>query len=741
MRKWLVGWFHWLFGVVVSAALGLSCEATTVYDDFVLVVTSQENVVGLRIIAVSGEGENRSVYDSMDDSVAANQLDDLSGVDLVNGNFEVGFATGLAPDQNVKLLVYGYKDPVTRKPTVAFADIVQLGTPGPKTAYLRSIGAECDEDADGALNCGIPGCCAGVSYDITAKDCDDVDASVSPFAKGAPSCIPCNAPNYVCSGEAPQCVDGDEDGVADCSPEDCDSGDPDVYAGHAEVCDFKDNDCDGDIDEGYEVGLPCNQGTGTCQNVGQTVCAPDGFSVVCSVGGVDTGTPCDDGDPCTEDDLCTGGSGSSCVGTPKVCDDGLVCTTDRCINGDCVAEIQSESCLVDDVCYESGDSDGPCLVCDPEVDNASWSAVENGTACDDDDECTANDSCLDGVCVGQSGTDCDDGLICTLDTCDPVLGCSHLPDDGLCDDNEVCTDDQCTIPTGCVFLNNTGSCDDGSVCTAEDGCANGVCTGIEVDCDDSVFCTLDSCDDESGCQHEPSDEQCDDSNPCTTDVCIVGVGCDHIPVEGSCNDANACTTGDFCSNSACLAGTPTNCDDGNQCTADSCDPGKGCVNNKVAKSCDDGNACTSGDTCVDGVCKATKAVDCSDGNGCTTDSCDVITGCKYDANTLSCDDGNACTEGDICKDTACTAGEPKLCDDGKFCTLDQCFPATGCSFSNASKDCDDGNPCTIGDKCVGGECGSGAAKNCDDNDNCTVDSCVVADGSCLNTYTPGPGCP
>lgn len=742
MLNWFDGSFRSLFGLgIVLIGLGLSCEPTTVYDEFVLVVTSQENVVGLRIIAVTNDGANRAVYDSEGDSLVADKLSNLSGYDLVNGKFDVGIATGLPTEQNVKLLVYGYKDTVTRKPTVAFADVVQLGTTGPRSAYLRSIGTDCDQDADGALSCGIPGCCVGTSYDIAVKDCDDINASVSPFVTAAPECIPCNAPDYVCSGKAPVCKDDDNDGVADCSLEDCDSNDPDVHAGHAEVCDFKDNDCDGDIDEGYDVGTPCTGGTGTCKNVGTTVCAPDSFDVVCSVSGVDKGIPCDDGNLCTNNDVCTGGINSTCRGSVKVCDDLLECTTDSCANGDCVAEILPNSCVIDKQCYETGDTTSQCLVCDPDADNTSWSHVENGTQCDDGDECTTEDVCVDGVCVGGSADTCDDGLECTLDLCDSESGCSHVPNDELCDDNNVCTDNQCSIPGGCIFPNKTGGCDDNSVCTEEDTCTGGLCTGTPIDCDDDVFCTIDSCIADSGCQHQPSDALCDDMNPCTTDVCIANVGCDHTPTNDPCNDKNSCTTGDFCSGGVCQSGAPIACDDNNQCTTDSCDPAKGCVNTKVAKSCDDGNACTSGDTCVDGVCKSTKIIDCADGNICTTDSCDPSVGCKNEANTLPCQDGNACTDGDTCKDKVCAAGGPTVCDDGNQCTSDTCFPATGCSFSNVSKDCDDGNPCTLSDKCIGGVCVAGPPKNCNDNDECTTDTCDVTDGSCVNTPVPGPGCP
>jgi len=45
-----------------------------------------------------------------------------------------------------------------------------------------------------------------------------------------------------------------------------------------------DNDCDGDIDEGFGVGEPCvvASGTGACAAAGQLVCTPDGTASVCA---------------------------------------------------------------------------------------------------------------------------------------------------------------------------------------------------------------------------------------------------------------------------------------------------------------------------------------------------------------------------------------------------------------------------------------------------------------------------
>jgi subtilisin-like proprotein convertase family protein len=65
--------------------------------------------------------------------------------------------------------------------------------------------------------------------------------------------------------------------------------------------------------------------------------------------------------------------------------------------------------------------------------------------------------------------------------------------------------------------------------------------------------------------------------------------------------------------------TPHNCDDGNPCTVDSCDPASGCVHTPI--SCDDGQICTV-DACdpATGLCTHT-GLSCDDGNACTADTC------------------------------------------------------------------------------------------------------------------------
>ncbi len=62
----------------------------------------------------------------------------------------------------------------------------------------------------------------------------------------------------------------------------------------AEKCDNLDNDCDGQIDEGFNKGQACNVGTGECRRTGTYACKVDGSGTQCSAtAGTPTVETCD----------------------------------------------------------------------------------------------------------------------------------------------------------------------------------------------------------------------------------------------------------------------------------------------------------------------------------------------------------------------------------------------------------------------------------------------------------------
>ncbi|MEC8025291.1 MAG: hypothetical protein VX223_15295 [Myxococcota bacterium] len=129
-------------------------------------------------------------------------------------------------------------------------------------------------------------------------------------------------------------------------------------------------------------------------------------------------------------------------------------------------------------------------------------------------------------------------------------------------------------------------------------------------------------------------------------------------------------------------------------------------------------------TCQQVQC--TEAVDCDDGSECTDDSC-IGYECMHLSNQSICSDGNACTTGDTCLGGECIT-KAIDCNDNNPCTDDACEPSSGCVFIPNVMECDDGEPCTAGDACIGGNC-IGTPVVCKDLSDCTIDGC-----------TPGVGC-
>jgi hypothetical protein len=267
-----------------------------------------------------------------------------------------------------------------------------------------------------------------------------------------------------------------------------------------------------------------------------------------------------------------------------------------------------------------------------------------------------------------------------------------------------------------------------------DGVAN---TGLGVLIDDVVVA-------DKGGGGAPGGGQvlCDDGNPCTDDLCDEQTWtCKATPVADAtpCDDGKACTIDATCLAGQCI-GTES-CDDGNSCTLGGCGADGNCAFVPVPDQtgCDDGSVCTLDDACAAGECLG-AALPCEDGNDCTADGCDPIDGCIFEpTDGAPCDDNNACTADDACAVDLC-GGVTVVCDDDNACTTDSCDPAVGCEHVPLPEaaTCDDGDGCTVNDACTAGQCVGGGPKDCDDGFACSDDSCVS--GECQHVSTGAPGC-
>lgn len=154
------------------------------------------------------------------------------------------------------------------------------------------------------------------------------------------------------------------------------------------------------------------------------------------------------------------------------------------------------------------------------------------------------------------------------------------------------------------------------------GCS--ICGDSVVDpgetCDDGNLDALDGCDGrciselcKAGTSGDPLTELCSDNDPCTLDVCVHNLGCLH---PAKCDDGVDCTA-DSCVDGECSV-TPQDelCAD-QTCQVGVCraDGGCGLVAGNEGASCDDADACTVNDVCTAGVCTGESGVLCLCGNG------------------------------------------------------------------------------------------------------------------------------
>ncbi len=476
-------------------------------------------------------------------------------------------------------------------------------------ATCEGAAVDCSDDNPCTIDtCSAEtGCVQALAEDGTG--CNDGDLCTSNDA--------CSA--GVCAGQAVVCDDGNT-----CTTDSCDvaAGCKFVNVADATACDDEnsctDNDacvagtCTGD-------GLVCDDGN-PC-----TVDDCDPAAQECVFSARPDDTSCNDDNACSFNDRCIGGS---CVGDAATCDDGDPCTVDSCdTNAGCIfvgapaglACDDGNPCTADDACDAAGVCAGAGIACDDgnactvDVCGADGlcasTPAADGLVCSDGDACTIGDSCLAGACVGVTES-CNDDDDCTVDSCDPTVGCVFEP----------------AAP-------GTG-CDDDDACTADDVCSGGVCSGLPTTCDDGDPCTVDSCGPGGVCQVEAGGNgtTCDDGDGCTVnDECIGGI-CSGAPLD--CSDDDPCTV-DLCTNNECQA-TPL--------------------------------VCGAGRTCVAGVCVLDDScVACADQDDCEGDTLcvELDTGMRC---VPACDEDGGCADGAFCAQTV--AGEAIcLVDEGPCSTL------------------------------------------------------------------------
>ena len=410
------------------------------------------------------------------------------------------------------------------------------------------LGDACDDDDDddGVLdvddNCPLVwnGPQQNSDTDPLGDACDDDDDD-----DGDPDLTDCapkdpairHGATEVCNGVDDDCdvlvdegfVDTDGDNAADCVDDDDDNdGDPDssdcaplkaaIHAGAFELCNLIDDDCDGEVDEGY----PDLDGNGV----------PDCQDDDIDGDGDPNPSDCAPADPAVHHNApeACNGADDDCdksidEGFPDTDKDGLADCVDGDDDGDGVPDGGDNCPLVANAPQKDQDGDGVGDLCDPDLDG---DGDPNDTDCDPK-SATVFHGALE-TCNGLDD-DCD----AQVDEAD-ADGCQPLWFDGDNDGYGNSSNGKCLCgPTGKYTALLDGDCNDANVTVFPD--AAELCNGIDDDCDGAI-----DEQDASGCKPFFADGDKDGYGAGDAACLCKATAPFTATVAGDCDDAVATTS-------------------------------------------------------------------------------------------------------------------------------------------------------------------------------------------------------
>jgi hypothetical protein len=521
----------------------------------------------------------------------------------------------------------------------------------------------------------------------------------------------CRASNGVCD-----IIEECTGGSAECPADDFEDGT--LCRGSAGVCDVAEN-CSGESAacpaDDFADGTLCRGASGVCDTAetcsGDAAdCPADDFldGTVCRTGAgiCDASEVCSGSDADCPDDTFSQ-QGTTCRGADGVCDVAETCTGSA---ADCPADdfLDGTPCRGSDgICDVAENCSGDSAACpaDAFLPSSTQCRADAGQ-CDVAENCTGAAAACPADGFEPSGTDC-------------------------AIDENPCTDDECNASGVCVAGPNADTCDDGLFCNGTDTCVEGQCTGHSGDpcagggiCGDNCQEETDSCFDSAETVCRPSGGVCDVAENCTgsTGACpadtVLPTSTTCRASGGVCDIAENCTgSTPTCPNNTFVSGTTACrsssgvCDSAENCSGTSATcpndtfVGSTTICRADAGDCDVAERCTG----TSGSCPAQgfepNNTPCStDNNVCTNDVCNSNGVCQHNNNTLPCDDGQFCTVGDQCGGGECE-GNPRVCGDQFACTEDSCNEQTNsCEFDPDNSECEDEDICTTDICTVTGGC-------------------------------------